>query len=237
MPGLPREKLRTIYNGIDLRKFSRIERDQDAVRRDLGLSSQQRMVGLFGQMLPYKGQMTLVRAAPDILRRHPDTAFLLVGARENPPYEAELERAIAAGGVRDAFRFTGWREDVQRIIQAMDVVVVATTTPEPAALALMETMAMARPIIASRTGGTPEIVKDGETGLLFPPGDPSALAERICRILDDPGFGERLGLAGRSRVERYYSLEEHMRTVRQLYAEATGRIDPAPPVRSARADS
>jgi glycosyltransferase involved in cell wall biosynthesis len=217
--GFSPSKARTIYNGIDLRKFSRIP-DPDVVRRELGLLPGTRAIGLFGQMLPYKGHKTLIEAAPSVLKHHPKTAFFIVGARENPPYEAELEAEIARLGIGRAVHFPGWREDVQRVIQAMDAIVVATTTPEPAALALMETMAMSRPIVATRTGGTPEIVKDGETGLLFPPGDSRALGDCLVRLLDDPEMIVNLGRAGRTRVESEYSLERHIETMVRLYREA-----------------
>jgi glycosyltransferase involved in cell wall biosynthesis len=192
-----------------------------------------RAIGLFGQMLPYKGHKTLIEAAPSVLKRHPKTAFFIVGARENPPYEAELEDAMARLGVASAFHFTGWREDVQRIIQAMDAIVVATTTPEPAALALMETMAMDRPIVATRTGGTPEIVRDGETGLLFPPGDSRALADCLVRLLDDPEMIVNLGHAGRARAEHEYSLERHIETMVRLYEEAQASRRGRPPAAAA----
>ena len=173
--GIPPAKLRTVYNGIDLERFDVDERDVARVRRELGLEAGGRAIGLFGQMLPYKGHRTLVEAAPAILRAVPAARFFFVGALENPPYQEELRGAIDAAGLAEAFTFLGWRGDVPSVLRAMDVVAVLTTTPEPAALGLMEAMAAARPVVATRTGGTPEIVIDRETGLLVPPGDPAAV--------------------------------------------------------------
>jgi glycosyltransferase involved in cell wall biosynthesis len=223
--GIDRRKLRTVYNGIDLTRF-RIDAAAGArVRAELGVAGDEHAVGLFGQMLPHKGHRTLIEAAPAVLGRFPATRFFFVGALENPPYQQELRQHIAAAGLDARFRFTGWRPDVQDVIQAMDAVVVATTTEEPAALALMETMAMGRPIVASRTGGTAEIVRDGETGLLFEPGQAPGLADRLGQVLENREFAAALGRCGRLVVEREFSLERHVNEIETLYRSALDRAD------------
>jgi glycosyltransferase involved in cell wall biosynthesis len=219
--GIEQTRLRTLYNGIDLRRFKNASTDRvDALRRELGVQDGERAVGLFGQMLPYKGHRTLIEAAPDILKTHPHARFFFVGALENPPYQRELQTLLEERGLSDRIRFTGWRDDVQDLIRAMDVVVIATTTPEPAALMLMEAAAMERPVVATRTGGTAEIVADEETGLLFPPGDASQLAARVGRILGNPDLGRTLGTRARARVERQFNLEQHLANMFEFYRAA-----------------
>ena len=216
--GIAPGTLRTIYNGIDLTRFSVCSpAGVDAVRSDLRLAPGDHSIGLFGQMLPYKGHGTLIDAAPAILREHPRSRFYFVGALENPPYERELRARITAAGLSDRFAFTGWRPDVQGVVRAMDVVVVATVTPEPAALMLMEAMAVGRPVVATRTGGTSEIVIDEETGLLFGPGSADELAERVNRILGNPEMARSFGLAGRRRVETRFAREQHFSEMFALY--------------------
>jgi glycosyltransferase involved in cell wall biosynthesis len=216
--GIHRGRLRTVYNGIDLQRFSRRPVDHiERLRHDLGLSSGESAIGLFGQMLPYKGHRTLIAAAPEVLRAHPQSRFYFVGALENPPYEQELRDLISSNGLGARIHFTGWRNDVQDLVRAMDVVVVGTTTPEPAALMLMEAAAMERAVVATRTGGTPEILLDGETGLLFEPGDSSQLAEQVVRLLKDPELARKLGTAGRERVENQFSRERHLTEMFGLY--------------------
>ena len=217
--GLPPGKLLPLYNGIDLRAFTPDDTHARAVRQELGLSTDP-AVGLFGQMLPHKGHETLIQAAPAIRARAPGTRFVLVGALENPPYEAHLRARIAAADLTGAFIFTGWRNDVPHVMRAMDVSVVATTTQEPAALSLMETMAMARPIVATRTGGTPEIVQHGVSGLLFPPGDAAALAGHVAVLLADAPRRQQMGEAGRARVERKFAVERHVDGMLDLYERA-----------------
>jgi len=219
--GIEETRLRTVYNGIDLRRFRNPSTDRiDALRRELGLRDGERAIGLFGQMLPYKGHRTLIEAAPQILRTFPEARFYFVGALENPPYQHELQTLLGERGLTDRIRFTGWRDDVQHLIRAMDVVVIATTTPEPAALMLMEAAAMERPVVATRTGGTAEIVADEETGLLFPPGDASQLAARVSRILGNPDFGRTLGTRARERIERHFNLEQHLTNMFEFYRAA-----------------
>jgi glycosyltransferase involved in cell wall biosynthesis len=228
--GIDRAKLRTVYNGIDLERFRPLpDRETDRLRRDLGLLENERAVGLFGQMLPYKGHGTLIEAAPEILRSHPHTRFYFVGALENPPYEHELRDLIASRGLAARVHFTGWRNDVQDLVRAMDVVVVGTTTPEPAALMLMEAAAMERAVVATRTGGTPEILLDGETGLLFEPGNAFELAERIVRLLDCPDLARAFGAAGRRRVEERFSRGRHLNEMFQLYEMAVNGYGVAAP--------
>jgi glycosyltransferase involved in cell wall biosynthesis len=218
--GLPPHKLVPLYNGIDLARFVPDDARARAIRDELGLPHDLPAVGLFGQFLRHKGHLTLIDASPQIRQRFPGVRFLLVGALENPPYEAELRTRLAELGTEDAFIFTGWRRDVADVMRAMDVCVVATTSPEPAALSLMETMAVGRPIVATNTGGTPEIVDDAVTGLLFPPGDAAALADRVCRLLADPAERARMGEAGRARVAARFSVARHLDAMLDLYERA-----------------
>ena len=145
------------------------------------------------QAVAAQGPSLLIDAAPAIVQACPAARFVIVGALENPAYEAELRAEIAGRGLTDRVVFTGWRRDVQDVMSAMDVVVVPTLTPEPAALSLMEAMALSRPLVASNTGGTPELVVDESTGLLFPTGHADALAAQVIRAVTDDTLAERLG--------------------------------------------
>jgi glycosyltransferase involved in cell wall biosynthesis len=225
--GIPAGKLRTVYNGIDPARFDVATEVVSAVRDELGLGAGTPAVGLFGQMLPYKGHRTLIDAAPAILHSAPGARFFFVGALENPPYQDELRRAIEAAGLTHAFTFLGWRGDIPAVLRAMDAVSVLTTTPEPAALGLMEAMAASRPVVATRTGGTAEIVIDGETGLLVPPGDPHAVSGAIVNLLTTEGLAARFGQAGRHRIEDRFTLDRHLAEMEQIYRDACSSGRPA----------
>ena len=223
--GISPHRLRTVYNGIDLARFDVDEGTIAACRREFGLGPSGLAIGLFGQMLPYKGHRTLIDAAPAILQSVPGVRFFFVGALENPPYQEELRLAMDAAGLTGAFTFLGWRRDIPVVLRAMDAIAVLTTTPEPAALGLMEAGAASRAVVATRTGGTAEIVVDGETGLLVPPGDATAVAAAFAALFKDGDTRARLGLAGRLRVEREFTLNRHLTEMEHLYREAcsTGR--------------
>ena len=219
--GLPAAKLVPLYNGIDLAKFAPDDVRARARRQEFGWPEGAPVVGLFGQLLAKKGHETLIAAAPAIRAAAPDARFVFVGALENPPYEAHLRQRIASAGLTDAFQFTGWRNDVPHLMRAVDLLVVPTTTQEPAALSLMEGMAMGRPLVASRTGGTPELLVEGETGLIFPPGDAEALAAHVTTLLRDPQRRQQMGAAGRARMEREFTVQKHVAGMLDLYTRAT----------------
>jgi len=218
--GIPEARLRTVYNGIDLGRFTRDDERAARVRAEFGLQPDDVAVGLFGQMLPNKGHGTLIDAVVRLRAQGTQVKVLLVGALENPPYQDALRVRIAAEGLDDVVTFTGWRQDVHAVIGAVDIAVVATTTPEPAALSLMETMAMARPIVATATGGTAELVVDGETGLLFAPHDADALARHLARLAANADLRRALGAAGRRRVETRFTEARHLEEIESLYRSA-----------------
>lgn len=220
--GIQPPVLRTVYNGIDLARFTCGRDGVPAVRESLGAGADTRLIGLFGQLLPHKGHHSFIAAAGPIIAAVPGARFVIVGALENPPYEAALRADIAARGLTDRFVFTGWRGDVQDVMAAMDVIVVPTLTPEPAALSLMEAMALGRALVASNTGGTPELVVDGETGLLFEAGDAGQLAARVVQALTEPDLADRLGRAGRARMEARFTEARHQEEVANLYVDAIG---------------
>ena len=222
--GIAPPRLRTVYNGINLDRFKADEVGARRVRREFQLTADQPAIGLFGQLLPYKGHRTLIEAAPEILRAYPSARFFIVGALENPPYEVELQNQIAAAGLSNAFVFTGWRSDMHDVIGAMDMTVVPTLTPEPAALSLMETMALGRPLIASRVGGTPELAPDGEVGRLFAPGRADELAGCVVDFLRNPENAQRLAAAGRRRMEERFSEERHLDEMKQLYRRSVAVV-------------
>jgi glycosyltransferase involved in cell wall biosynthesis len=218
--GIARHRLRTLHYGIDTLEFAYDETRAATVRAELGLTREHLAVGLFGQFLPYKGHETLLSAIVKLRSDLPQVRVFFVGALENPPYEEELRNRIAREGLGDIVCFTGWRSDVADVEGAMDVVVVPTLTPEPSALAILESMTMERPVVASRTGGSPELIDHGQNGLLFPPGDADELAGALRLLLRDSDARRRMGRAARQKIERQFELTAHMDEVERLYARS-----------------
>lgn len=172
------------------------------------------VVGTVARLVPVKGLQHLIAAAPETLRRCPQARFLLVGDGEMRPALEEQARALGLG---DRITFTGFREDVPSLLAGMDVFVLPSLN-EGMGRVLVMAMALGKPIVATRVGGIPELLGDGEAGLLVPPGDPAALAEAISALLQDPSRAQALGEAGRRRAPRY-SAEAMVASLTKLYHE------------------
>jgi glycosyltransferase involved in cell wall biosynthesis len=182
------------------------------------VSSGPACVLLPGRLMPGKGQETLLRAAPAILARHPATRFVLLGADAGGE-RARLRALARRLGVESAFELAPWTADPRPIFEAADVVTLPSRT-EGFGRVLVEAACLEKPVVASRVGGIPEVVVDGETVLLVAPDDPSALAEALNRLLADPGLRAKLGAAGRLRATERFSAARHVEGVEGVYAEA-----------------
>ncbi len=201
-----------IPNGVDLREFS------PASKR----TGERQRVGMIGAFAPWKGQRVFLQAAEQVSRTMPEVEFLIVGdelydTTGHQGFRKELEREVAERGLSSRVRFTGFRVDVAATLRELDVVVHCSLEPEPFGRILIEAMACGLPVIASRGGATEEIVREGETGLLVPPGEASPLAEAMVALLRDPTRRARLGRAARTWVERAFDLRAQVRRVEVLY--------------------
>lgn len=199
-------KLSVIHNGIDAQKFFPSDKERMQIRRELGWDESMHVVGTVGRLSPEKGMNYFVAAANEIAQTRPAVRFVIVG---DGPERAALQ-AIANP---DAIRFVGVREDVTAWLNAMDVFAL-TSVADAFPLVVIEAMACGLPVVASKVGGLPEIVLDGETGLLTPPRDVSALARAMAALMGDESRGRALGAAGRDRVEKHFMLAQTARKMR-----------------------
>lgn len=222
--GISPDKVTVVHNGIDLREFGD-HADADALRAELGLRPGERAIGLFGRIVAWKGTMEFVRAVHRVIREIPHTRAFVVGdvSDGGQAYFEEVRGAIRDLGLEDHVVLTGFRKDVPALMKAMDVVVHASTEPEPFGRVLIEGMAMGKPIVATEGGGPDEVVVRGETGLLVPRGDAAALGEAIAEVLRDPARAEEMGRRGRERVLRYFTKESYATRVMKLYRDVLSR--------------
>jgi len=186
-----------------------------------GRSDGRTLVGLVGRISPWKGQDVFLRAASIVRRQFPAARFQIIGSalfgKREQEFEQSLHDLVAAEGIAGAVEFTGFRKDVADLIARLDVLVHASKTGEPFGQVIIEGMAAAKPVIGTRGGAVPEIIVEGETGLLVPMGDAAQMAEAICALLADPERARRMGLAGRTRVAEHFSIQNTARGVQAVY--------------------
>ncbi|MDR6587288.1 glycosyltransferase family 4 protein [Agrobacterium tumefaciens] len=211
-------KVRIVYNGFDPARAKVYEPGTAArLRAELGYGPQP-LVGLFGRLSEWKGQHVFLEA---IAAMEGVQAVIVGGALFGQEvYEARIREQASRLGLDDRVRFLGFRSDVPELMAAMDAVAHTSIVAEPFGRVVVEAMMCGRPVVATRGGGVTEIIRDGETGLLVPPGEPSALAAALGRVLSDPALAERLAQKGREDVSQRFSLEETCRSVSALLEEA-----------------
>jgi len=224
--GVPKAQVVLIRNGIDTDHFKpQPESTASVVREALGFADPPAfIVGTVGRLDPVKGFDTLITAFGKLIEKRPDLSAGLVIAGDGPERE-RLEAQILASGLIDRVLLLGNRGDIDILIPSLDAYVCSSIS-EGIALTLLEAMASERPIVATDTGGNPELIDSGKTGLLVPVGAPTAMADAIFRLLEDPAVAGRLGAAARDRVRAEFSIRAMQSAYEKLYdrllpAEAT----------------
>ena len=186
------ERISLVHSAVDTDRF-RPGCDRAWFYREFHLKPTDRVIGVIAQLIPRKGHAVLIEAMPAIVSRHPDVRFLFLG---KGPLKARLQEACRRGGVRDRVIFAGFRNDIDRILPCLDLV-VHPALMEGLGVSLLQAAACETPIVAARAGGMPEVVRPGENGLLATPGDAGELAGAVNGLLDRPDERRRMGAAGR----------------------------------------
>ncbi len=218
--GVPAEKRTYVYDGIELHKLN-VAADGQAFRRQHQLPEDAFIVGLVGLLIPWKGQMIFIEAARKLLQEMPDAVFAIVGGtpEECRAYEAELRQIVEQPGLKGRVVFTGHVGDMAAVYNGLDIVLSASTSPEPLGTMIIEAMTMARPIIAPDHGGAVEMIENGKTGLLFKAGDAPDLAEKILALYRDPALRKAVGQSARAHALQAFSVEEHVRHIEGVYKQ------------------
>ena len=209
--GVPAEKIEVIYSGTDTARFHPGV-DGRAVRAELGLAPDDFLVTQIG-VRSWRGNTDVIEAMARVAPRLPRARLLVVGAR-NP---VTLYERAEAQGIRGAVHVLGYREDVPEILKASDCCVDASWAGLGLTGALREALAVETPVVASDLAGNPELVRDGITGLLFPPRDTDALADAIVRLASDRERARAMGRAGRELVVDRFSTRVKVERTEGLY--------------------
>jgi glycosyltransferase involved in cell wall biosynthesis len=222
---LPATKSRVIYDAVEIPTAEMTESNA-TVRRELGVPDGCAVVGMVARVSPQKDYFTLADSAVEILARHPNTRFLVVGDNSlvdlNRSHYGEVAKRLEQLGIADRFIFTGHRTDVPRLIAAMDICVLCTHR-EGFPLSILETMAMRKPVVATAVGGIPEIVKPGVTGYLHLHGNSKELAAAIMCLIEDPRKANQIGLTACEHVRLNYSRQKFIDEISKAYSDVMRR--------------
>lgn len=211
-------RLCAIHSSVNVTRFDPAKADGVRIRSEFGLSGRI-VIGLIGRTSAEKGQAQFLDALERLAPEHPDITALIVG--EGDQLEA-LKARVASSTLKGRVVFTGARNDIPDIVKSLDIQVVPSLWLEASPAVVKEAMAMNVPVIASRVGGVDEIIEDGVSGLLIPPGDVSALYAALKRLLDDPALRTRLG-CGRHRVVDLFSDDRLVEASIAAYNAMLGR--------------
>ncbi len=217
--GVPRAKLRCVPSAVDTDRY-RPGGNRDWLRQEFGLADAAPIIGMIAQLIPRKGHRVLIEAIPDVLTRYPRCRFLLFGKGAE---ERALRQLVEATGLGKHVIFTGFRDDLDRLIPALDLV-VHPAFMEGLGVSLLQAAASAVPIVATRVGGIPEIVRHEDNGLLVEPGDVSGLAKAIACVLAQPQLAEKMGRRGREIAVTDFSIDAMVTANYRVYRETLAEL-------------
>jgi len=214
-----------IHNAVDLSEFS-TDFDSASVRREFGWNGQERLVGVIGRLDWWKGHEYFLAAMAQVAQRISNLRGLIVGEPESTPlnreYYHKLQSLTKSLGLEDTVVFTGFRDDVPRLMSTLDVVVLSSSMPEPFGRVVIEGMAAGKPVVATAAGGVLDIIEDGVNGVLVPCQDSKAMAEAVLALLSDREKARQIGQAARQRVEEQFTVERHVAAIQQVYDACLG---------------
>ena len=212
---IPKHKIVSIPTGIDPtiydpERFPEINKGIYGVKRDSFL------VGMVSVLRSWKGHLDLVIAAREVVKKFPSVSFLIVG---DGPALFQTEDKVKELDLENCVHFLGFREDIPRILSSLDLFVQPSYANEGVPQAVLQALAMKKPVVACRVGGIPEVIQDGLNGILVPPRNPIRLAEAIIRLVEDHPTRKSMGERGRIDVQKSWTIERMMEKTLGFYKE------------------
>ena len=210
----PAERFRVVHCSIDIAS-THPSRSSEEMRRELEIPAHAPAAGMLARLVQVKNPFLLLDAAGVVAREMPEAKILFVG---DGPFLDPLKRAVKERRLEPTVLFPGFRNDPLNVVEALDVIVLSSIS-EGLPVTLLEAMCLQKPVVATRVGGVPEVVKDGVTGLLSPSGDAKALAANLLRLFRHPEEAQRMGRRGQQWVEQNFSLRMMVEKTNQVYEE------------------
>jgi len=212
--GIPGEKIAIVYEGVEIPSLVSPETRQSA-RKRWGVSEGEILFGSVGYLLPEKGQEIVVRALPSVRANFPNVRLVLAG---DGPCRPQLEGLVREQELQDSAIFAGFVNDVSQVYAALDAFVFPSLA-EPLGTSLLAAMAWGLPVIAAASGGVPEYVENGITGLLVSPPDQRLFSIGMLRLLSEPGLATRLGSAARGAIQQRFTADRMVDCTLQVYED------------------
>ncbi|MDI9624711.1 MAG: glycosyltransferase family 4 protein [Methanothermobacter sp.] len=217
--GKYKDKITVIPNGINIEDFE-IPLEKEECRQKLGLTRDRNIILFLGNLIQYKGPDILIKAMKLIVEKIPNTELILVGSG---PMERELKRLSKNLNIEEHIMFAGFVGDSFKkalYYKAADIFCLPSTmSTESFGIVNLEAMTCGLPIIASKIGGIPDVIKNGKTGLLVPPKNPDALSDAIIRLLEDTELARKMGYNGKKMVEKNYTWDKVAKITERVYEE------------------
>jgi glycosyltransferase involved in cell wall biosynthesis len=210
-------KLVMIYNGIDLEEFDKSPSGL-SIRRELSINKDTVLLGCIGRIEERKGQKYIVSAIRDLN----NVKLILVGRGEEG-YLKKIKSLCEQFGVSDRVIHIGYRDDIPSLLKEIDILVFPTISGEGFPRVILEAMAAGKPVVATDNAGNPEAVVDELTGYIVPTGDSSALAAKIKELITNKKMGKTMGQAGRKRVEEFFTIQQSVQRIEEVYSDVLKR--------------
>jgi glycosyltransferase involved in cell wall biosynthesis len=213
--GIPDRFIDTVYNGTDLLDVPHT--DPRITKDSLGIDQDKKVVSIIGRICREKGHVEMIRAMREVTEQHQDAHLMFVG-RVVPGFEKELESELTNAKLHQRVTLTGERQDIPALLDAVSISAMPSYI-ETFGVAAVEAMARSKPVVASRVGGLPEVVKDGHTGILvdLEPGD---IAKAVSYLLKNDNEREAMGVRARKTVEERFTTHRMVDRFETIYAKA-----------------
>jgi len=211
--GISSQRITCLPTGVDLEKFH--PQPGGLIQKELGLPPGAALVGMISVLRSWKGHDDFLGAIAQIRDSYPEVHFVIAGGGPGREY---LEKRIRETGLEKSITLLGYREDIPAVLASLSILVLASTAHEGVPQIILQAQAMGRPVIGTTVGGIPEVIRDGETGLLVPPHAPDALAAALKRYLDDPAAALALGARAREEIMDRHSLDAMGEKLEALYS-------------------
>ena len=211
-----------IHNGLDM-ALHKNNYDNERIRKEIGVKTEDFLVCLIGRIVAWKGHEYFIKAIAKIANKYPKIIGIIVGDigydyySIQESYYRKLILLIKELKINEKIIFTGFRSDVPRLISAMDIIVHASSSPEPFGLVVIEGMASGKPVIATAKGGVLDIIEDGVNGILIPCKDTDSMAKAILKIYHDKKMAKKIGVEARKRIIKKFTIEHQVAAVEKLY--------------------